>query len=74
MHKNGNNANIGKKFQLQNATLLSIEPLNLWFQVQHAPLYTNLAFACKTETLSFLYSHALLILIKWCMNRSLKIS
>ena len=53
-----------KKFQLQNATLVSIEPLNLGFQVQHAPLYTNLAFACKTETLSSLYSHALLILTK----------
>ena len=39
-----------KKFQLQNATLVSIEPLALWFQVQHVPLYTNLAFACKTET------------------------
>ena len=71
MHKNGNNANIGirgfiswKKNQLQNATLVSIEPLDLWFQVQHAPLYTNLAFACKTETLSSLYSHALLILTK----------
>ena len=36
-----------KKFQLQNATLVSIEPLDLWFQVQHGPLYTNLAFACK---------------------------
>ena len=49
MHKNGNNANIGirgffrenKKIQLQNATLVSIEPLDLWFQVQHTPLYTN---------------------------------
>ena len=51
-----------KKFQLHNATLVSFEPLDLWFQVQHAPLYTNLAFACKTETLSSLYSHALLIL------------
>ena len=61
MHKNGNNA---KKNQLQNSTLVSIEPLDLWFQVQHAPLYTNLAFACKTETLSSLYSHALLILTK----------
>ena len=37
MHKNGNNANIGiealfrenKKIQLQNATLVSIEPLDL---------------------------------------------
>ena len=55
MHKNGNNVNIGirgittwkQKIQLQNATLVSIEPLDLWFQLQHAPLYTNLAFACK---------------------------
>ena len=53
-----------KKNWLQNATLDSIEPLDLRFQVQHAPLYTNLAFACKTETLSSLYSHALLILTK----------
>ena len=53
-----------KKIQLQNATLVSIEPLDLWFQVQHAPLYTNLALACKTQTLSSLYSHALLILTK----------
>ena len=43
---------------------MSIEPLDLWFQVQHAPLYTNLAFAWKTETLSSLYGHALLILTK----------
>ena len=50
-----------KKIQLQNATLVSIEPLDLWFQVQHAPLHTNLAFACKTETLSSLYSHALIL-------------
>ena len=53
-----------KKIQLQNATLVSIEPQDLWYQVQHAPLYTNLALACKTETLSSLYSHALLILTK----------
>ena len=33
------------KDQLQNATLVSIEPLDLWFQIQHAPLYTNLAFS-----------------------------
>ena len=70
-----------KKNQLQNATLVSIEPLDLWSQVQHAPLYTNLALACKTETLSSLYSHALLILTKSSkskhqlkLNRSLKIS
>ena len=43
-----------KKFQLQNTTLVSIEPLDLWFQVQHAPLYNNVAFACKTKTLSSL--------------------
>ena len=51
MHKNGNNANIGiigfilwkQKIHLQNATPVSIELLDLWFQVQHAPLYTNLA-------------------------------
>ena len=43
---------------------MSIEPPDLWFQVQHSPLYTNLAFACKTETLGSLYSHALLILTK----------
>ena len=53
-----------KKNQLQNVTLVSIEPLDLWFQVQHAPFYTNLAFVCKTETLSSLYSHGLLILTK----------
>ena len=51
-----------KKILLQNATLVSIEPLDLWFQVQQAPLYTKLTLACKTETLSSLYSHALLIL------------
>ena len=28
---------------------------SLWFQIQHYPFYTNLAFACKTETLSSLY-------------------
>ena len=42
-----------KKFQLQNATLMSIEPLDLSSQAQHAPLYTNLASACKTETCQF---------------------
>ena len=53
-----------KKIQLEIVTLVSIEPLDLWFQVQRAPLYTNLAFVCKTETLGSLYSHALLILTK----------
>ena len=38
--------------------------INLWFQVQHYPFWTNLACACKTETLGSLYSHALLILTK----------
>ena len=45
--------------------LVGIEPgplINLWFQVQHYPFWANLAFACKTETLGSLYSHALLIL------------
>ena len=67
MYKNGNNANIGirgfiswkQKISAPNPTLVSIEPLDLLFQVQHAPLYINLAFTCKTETLSSLYSHAL---------------
>ena len=46
---------------------VNIEPrplINLWFQVQHSPFWTNLAFACKTKTLGSLYSHALLILTK----------
>ena len=30
----------------------------------NTPFYTKLAFACKTETLGSLYSHALLILTK----------
>ena len=30
---------------------------NLWFQVQHYPFWTNLAFACRTETLGYLYNH-----------------
>ena len=36
--------------------------------------WTNLAFACKTETLGSLYSHALLILCKSSGDRSLTIS
>ena len=44
-----------KIIQSQNAApLVSIEQLDLWFKVQHAPLYTNLTFACKTETLNSL--------------------
>ena len=30
-----------------------------------SPFYTNLAFACKTETLGSLYSHAVLIPLKF---------
>ena len=37
---------------------------NLWFQVQYYPFYTNLTFACKTDTLGSLFSHALLIPLK----------
>ena len=37
---------------------------DLWFQVQHSPFSANIAFACKTETLGFLYSHALMIQTK----------
>ena len=39
--------------------LVGIEPGTSDFQVQHYPFW---AFACKTETLGSLYSHALLIL------------
>ena len=47
---------------------MSIEPLHFWFQVQHSPFWTNLTFACKTETLGSLYNYALLILTKSCKN------
>ena len=53
-----------KKSSNKMLPLVSIEPLILWFQVQHYPFWTNLAFACKTETLGSLYIHALLILTK----------
>ena len=69
--KVGNNANIGnrgftmwKKIQWQNVTPSGNRTWashSLWFQVQHYPFYTNLTFACKTETLGSLYSHALLL-------------
>ena len=39
-----------------------LPPVGVRFQVQHAPSYTKLTFACNTETLGSLYSHALLIL------------
>ena len=34
-----------KRIQWQNVTPVNIEPLDLWIQVLHAPLYTNLASA-----------------------------
>ena len=43
---------------------VSIEPLDLQFQFQNSPFWANLAFACKTEILGSLYSHALLIQAK----------
>ena len=33
-------------------------------QVQYYPFWTKLIFACKTETLGSLYSHALFIIAK----------
>ena len=42
---------------------VGIEPRQPLIQVQHYPFYTNLTFACKTEILGSLYSHALLILL-----------
>ena len=73
VHKNDNNANIGsrgftkwkQKNPVKNVTSSGNRTLashNLWFQVQHYPFWTKLTFACKTETLGSLYSHALLIL------------
>ena len=59
-HNIGNNANFGisglyhmKRQNSSNKMLspLSIVPLELWFQVQYFSFWTNLAFACKTETL-----------------------
>ena len=38
--------------------------INLWFHVQHSPIWANWAFACKAETLGSLYTPALLILTK----------
>ena len=50
-----------KKIQWQNVTPSEDRTQashNLWFQVQNYPFWTNLAFACKTETIGSLYSHA----------------
>ena len=44
--------------------LVGIEPGPSDLKVHHYPFYTNLTFACKTETLGSLYSHALLIPLK----------
>ena len=70
-----------KKIQLQNATLVSIEP---WTSDSKSNMLLSTLIwhlLVKTETLSSLYCRALLIPlnhpcpnIKWCMNRSLKIS
>ena len=89
----GNNAKIGirgfttwKQKASNNQMLppMRIEPrplIKFWFQVQHCPLWTNLAFAWKTEILGYLFSHSLLIQtksskykIKWCMNPSLEVA
>ena len=50
-----------KKSSGKMLPLVGIEPGS---QVQHYPFYNNLTFACKTETLGSLYSHALLIPFK----------
>ena len=43
---------------------VGIEPRQPLILSQHYHFYTNLTFACTTETLGSLYSHALLILTK----------
>ena len=58
--------NLGYKTQKKccpsgNRTQASQNP---WFQVQHYPFLVNCSFACKTETLGSLYSHALLTIAK----------
>ena len=56
-----------KRIQWQNVTPSGNRAqasYSLWFQVQHYPVYTNLTFACKTETLGSLYIHSLLIPLK----------
>ena len=67
MQKNGNNANIGirgftmwkRKIPVTKYYLKWVLNPGLWWTLS---FLTNLTFACKTETLGFLYSHALLIL------------
>ena len=41
--------------------LVSIEPLDIWFQVQHSPFCTYSASAYKTETLGSLY----IVMLYW---------
>ena len=41
--------------------LVNIEPLSLWFQVQHYTFLANLAFACKTETLGSFVKHSIVL-------------
>ena len=56
-----------EKIQWQNVTPCGNRTWashSLWLQVQCYPFYTNLTFACKTETLGSLYIHALLIPLK----------
>ena len=43
---------------------VSIEQLDLWFQVQHAPLYTNLASATQ-EIFKLLFIHHLMFGLGW---------
>ena len=72
MHKNGSNANIGMRDFIswkQKNSVTKCCPSEYWttgplISSPTCPLYTNLSLVCKTETLSSLYSHALLILTK----------
>ena len=69
-----------KKIQLQNVMPSDNRTWashSLWFQVQHYPFYTNLTSVFKTPYIVMLYWFSLNHLIpniKWCPNRSLKIS
>ena len=57
IHKNiGTRGFITRKQKNSSNNMLPHWALNpgLWFQVQHYPFWTNLKFACKTETLGSL--------------------
>ena len=61
-----------KKIQWQNVTSSGNRTWvshRLCFQVEHSTSYTNLTFACKTETLVSIYSQALLIPLKWSKSK-----